>query len=257
MTALPSSGALYALLAAFGLIFGSFVTALSYRLPRGESVAHGRSHCPACGHVLAVPDLIPVLSWALNKGACRHCRTRVSWRYPAIEMLSAALFVGAGALAPDIPHLVLLLAMTPIMLALAIIDIEHQRLPNSLLLPLAILAVAWRWEGDKDFLTGMIAAAVTLVLGFGLDAVHKAISGRLGLGMGDTKLLAIAALALPLPVFLACAGMAGTVAVVIGLLSVRPAHWRTQMTFGPAILASYWAALAAGSHLIGALLTAA
>lgn len=257
MTTWPPSGALYALLAALGLIFGSFVTALSYRLPRGESIARGRSHCPACGHVLTAPDLVPVMSWVMNNGACRHCHAPVSWRYPAIELLSAVLFVAAGALAPGVPHMVLLLAMTPIMLTLAIVDIEHRRLPNGLMLALAILAVVWRWEGDKDFLTGTIAGAVALVLGFALDAGHKAITGRPGLGMGDTKLLAIAALALPLPVFFACSGMAGAATVAAGLMRAKQAGWRAPITFGPMILASFWIALALGARLLQLALAAA
>ena len=110
------------LLAILGLIFGSFITALSYRLPRGESVARGRSRCGACGHTLAAMDLIPVMSWVLQHGACRYCGVKVSWRYPAIEVICAALFAAAGALLQDPVQLLLLIAMTPVMLALAVVD---------------------------------------------------------------------------------------------------------------------------------------
>ena len=78
-------------LAALGAIFGSGVTALSWRLPRGESWARGRSRCPACGHVLGPLELVPVLSWVASRGRCRFCRAHVSVRYPLIE-LSCALW---------------------------------------------------------------------------------------------------------------------------------------------------------------------
>ena len=68
-----------------GAIFGSAVTALSWRLPRGESWAEGRSRCPSCGHTLGPLELVPVLSWALSRGRCRHCGARVSIRYPLID----------------------------------------------------------------------------------------------------------------------------------------------------------------------------
>src|SRR5687767_8802727 len=95
-----------------GLIFGSFVTALSYRLPRGISIAKGRSACPACGTALTARDLIPVFSWIKQRGQCRTCGTKISWRYPAIEILMAVLFVTATLLIRDHSRLIILLAAT-------------------------------------------------------------------------------------------------------------------------------------------------
>jgi len=246
----PSDPTILIPLAAFGLVFGSFVTALSYRLPRGESIARGRSRCPVCGHTLTVPDLVPVLSWAAHRGACRHCGTKISWRYPAIELLTAALFVAAGVLAADLRHMLLLVAMTPLMVALAVIDLEHRRLPNSLLALLAVLALAWRWSGDQDFLTGGATAAVVIVLGLLLDGAYKARTGETGLGMGDTKLMALAGLALPVGPFL----LFLTVAGLLGLLS--GGSWRLLQPgargfpFAPAILMAYWLGLARGEAML-------
>ena len=247
------------LLAILGLIFGSFVTALSYRLPRGESVAKGRSHCGACGHSLAARDLVPVLSWLAQLGACRYCGVRVSWRYPAIELLTAALFVGAGLRFQDPQHLFLLLAMTPVMMALTVIDLEHQRLPNSLVLTLAVLAVGWRWSGDGDFPAALAIGAAALAVCLLLDAGSRRFTGKPGIGMGDAKLFALAGLALPLGPFLLFALAAGVLGVVFAL------WWRQrdrgpsttlasgQFPFAPAILVSYWSALMAGEQVINVL----
>jgi hypothetical protein len=173
MITLPVEPSLLVPIGALGLVFGSFVTALSYRLPRGESISHGRSRCPSCAHVLGVPDLVPVLSWVGHGGKCRHCGTKISWRYPLIELVTMALFVAAGVFAPTATHLALLLAMTPLMMALAVIDLEHRRLPNSLVLMLATLALAWRWYGDQAILTG-VAGGDRRVVGSGFPKADGA-----------------------------------------------------------------------------------
>jgi len=232
-------------LGAFGLVFGSFVTALSYRLPRGESVAHGRSRCPACGHTLTAPDLVPVFSWIANKGACRHCRAAVSWRYPAIEAVTAALFVSAGFFAADVGHLALLMAMAPVMMALAVVDLEHMRLPNGLLALLALAALIWRGLGDKDFITAGMAAAGCLLIGYALDRLTKTLTKQTGMGMGDTKLFAVAGLALPLGNFFTFVALAGVLGLAWGVI------WRAwagrggpaAFPFAPAILLGFWASL--------------
>ena len=242
-------------LAALGLVFGSFVTALSYRLPRGQSIAHGRSRCPACDHVLGAADLVPVFSWIAQGGACRHCRAKISARYPLIEMLSGGLFVAAGVLtAGDPVHLLILLAMTPVLLALAVIDLENARLPNILLGLLAVLACAWRWAGDGELLTGGLTAGAATVVGLGLNAAHKAVTGRSGLGMGDTKLFAVAGLALAVGPFLFFVALAG----LLGVLTSLAVHRRTRgwnFPFGPAIAAAFWITLSSGESLVNQLLT--
>jgi leader peptidase (prepilin peptidase)/N-methyltransferase len=250
MTSFGIDGPLLAFsLAAFGLVFGSFVTALSYRAPRGERISHGRSRCPSCGHALGSRDLVPVLSWVIQGGACRYCRAKISWRYPAIEIATAALFVGAGFLARDFTHLFLLLAMTPLMVALAVIDLEHRRQPNVLLAALALLALAWRWAGDQAFLTGVAVAIAVCILGVLLDMAAKAATGRPGLGAGDTKLFALAALALPVDLFLLFALIAALLGIGLGGIW----GWRNRSAlfpFAPAILAAYWISLVGADSLM-------
>ena len=238
--------------AVLGLVMGSFVTALSYRQPRAESVARGRSRCPSCGHTLAAVDLVPVLSWVAQGGACRYCKAPVSGRYPAIECVTMGLFIAGVFCVTDLAHLAILAAMTVAMMTLAVVDLEQQRLPNGIVLALAALALAWRWAGDRDMSQALVAAAVVFAAGVMLNAGFRAITGRAGLGLGDTKLLAGAALALPpgpLLLFLSAAGIAG---VAFGVFW----RWRTagaQFPFGPAILAAYWVALTGGDAALARL----
>ena len=129
-------------LGAVGLVMGSAVTALAHRLPRGLSWTRGRSACPRCGTPLAVRDLVPVLSFALSRGSCRHCGERIAWRYPLTELLCAAWavllyrHVGLGATYP------FLAVWGFLMIALLWIDLDFQLLPDALTLPGTLVALA-------------------------------------------------------------------------------------------------------------------
>lgn len=241
----PVSLSVLPIVIALGLIFGSFVTALSYRLPRGQSIAKGRSACPSCGVTLTARDLVPVFSWVAHGGKCRHCGTRVSWRYPAIEILMAFLFTGAAVAVDDPVRLALVLAATPVMVALAIIDLEHRRLPNGLLLVLAVVFIALRFVLDRDFMTAAVAAASVFAAAVALDAAGRRLIHQ-GLSMGDAKLMAVAALALPPVPLLAALGVAGALGAGVAVLP-----WTRRLTigshfpFGPALLIAIWGAVVA------------
>lgn len=240
--ALPSAVVLPFLLA-FGLVFGSFVTALSYRLPRGLSIARGRSMCPACETPLTPRDLVPVFSWLLHRGRCRHCGTRISARYPAIEGLTAALFLVAGLWVADPLRLALILAATPVMVALAVIDIEHRKLPNVLLALLAALALGLCLAQERDLVVAFGMAAAVFAVALAIDWAGRKVAGQ-GLGMGDAKLMAVAALALPLiPLLMALAG-GGLLGVATGLV-VGGGRAAAKFPFGPALLLATWATVVA------------
>lgn len=231
------------IVAILGLIFGSFITALSYRLPRGQSIAKGRSGCPSCGATLTARDLVPVFSWLAHGGKCRHCGTAVSWRYPAIEIMMALLFIAAALLVHDLTRLALVLAMTPVMVALAIIDIEHRRLPNSLLIVLAALFLAFHFVSDQGLATAAIACVLVFAGSVALDSTGRRLIGQ-GLSMGDAKLMAIAALALPPIPLLASLGVAGILGAGVAILPWAQRHVdRGHFPFGPALLAAIWGAI--------------
>lgn len=158
-----------------GALVGSFGNVVVYRLPRRESIVFPGSHCPACNHRLGPLELVPVLSFLALRGRCRACGSRISWRYPIVETLMAALFValvlrwpplGAGASA--LP-LMVVLAM---LLMAAIIDLDHFILPDVLTLPALALAVAGSLlytpglglPGPRAALAGAAAGAGILLL---------------------------------------------------------------------------------------------
>ncbi len=234
----------------FGLVFGSFVTALTYRFPRGASIAHGRSACTTCGHALGWRDLFPVLSWATSLGRCRYCGTAISWRYPMIEIMSAVLFAATAAANLGTERSLILLAMTPILLALAVFDLEHAILPNVLILPLALLALVWRWQTGAPWLQGLVLAAVVGILAIALDVFTRRFARHAPplLGGGDAKLLVVAALLFSMPHFFVFLTVAGFLGCVFGVFSQQGAKTK-RFPFGPGLCMGIWIVAVSGNPL--------
>lgn len=237
------------LAAIVGAIFGSFVTALSYRLPRGENFVNARSKCPACGTVLQARDLVPVMSWLMTRGACRACGSAISMRYPLTELLMAGLFVSAVAQQPQLMPLALVLSVAVLSVTLAIIDLETKTLPFSLLILLALAVAALRWLGENQFWQAAVIAFGIAVAGVAVAATTRALRGSPLIGAGDAYLLAIGALAFPMPVYGFFLGFGALGALVMGL------WWRWRFhealfPFAPAGLAAMWLCLLYPKHML-------
>jgi len=186
-----SDGGWIAFLALLGLIMGSAVTALSWRVPRGRSWVHGRSACPTCESPLEIRDLIPVLSFALARGRCRHCGARVAWRYPLTEIVCAAwtlLLYRQIGLGPALPLLAL---WGYVLVALFWIDLDFQLLPDALTFPgtlLGIAAALTLGAGARHALLGVVVGSGLLgLLAWGYLRLRKIE----GMGGGDIKLAAM------------------------------------------------------------------
>src|SRR5919202_641490 len=115
-----------AVAAPFGLIIGSFLNGVAYRVPRGESLVKPRSRCPRCGEEVRPYDNIPVLSWLVLRGRCRPCAEPISARYPAIELLTAVVFTTVALVRGADPVLALDLPFAAMLIAVAGIDLEHR-----------------------------------------------------------------------------------------------------------------------------------
>ncbi len=128
--------------ALLGLVVGSFLNVVAYRLPRSESLAKPRSRCPHCGHPVRAYDNLPVVSWLLLWGRCRDCGERVSARYPLVEGITAALFAAIVAVHHDSAvDLVLGIVLVAFLVPLTLIDLELRLLPDKLVAPAAALAL--------------------------------------------------------------------------------------------------------------------
>ena len=131
--------------AVLGAIIGSFLNVVIHRVPREESIAFPASHCPSCDTAIRPYDNIPVISWAVLRGRCRSCRSPISARYPAVELLTAALFALTYLLHSGLTlSLPFDLAFVAAIIALVFIDAEHMLLPNVITYPGTALALAAR-----------------------------------------------------------------------------------------------------------------
>ncbi|HLM74640.1 MAG TPA: prepilin peptidase [Polyangiaceae bacterium] len=190
---------------AFGLLWGSFLNVVIHRVPRGQSVVTPASHCPACGKPIRPWDNIPLLSYALLGGKARCCKARLSPRYPLVEaiggLLSLAILEAVVFRLPEGTTITRSLAVYTADLALALglvaaafIDLEHMILPDPITFGGAILGVATASYRFMSFTDALLGAAV----GFGIVWLPfivlypKIRGGKVGMGLGDAKLLMLA-----------------------------------------------------------------
>jgi leader peptidase (prepilin peptidase) / N-methyltransferase len=235
-------------LAMAGLLAGSFLNVVVHRLPRGESLVRPRSRCVGCGTQIAGYDNVPVVSWLFLRGRCRHCGSAISARYPLIEALTAVAFVAVAAIAGVDAELWLQLPFAALMIAVAAIDLEHRIVPNRLLAPAAVWAVAAWAIVDAGFLPEALAAGA----GAFAFLLLAALAYPAGMGMGDVKLAGVMGLYLGLAVIpaLAIAFLAGSI-VGIGMMLRDGAEARKSgVPFAPFLALGGVVGLVAGSELI-------
>jgi leader peptidase (prepilin peptidase)/N-methyltransferase len=178
-----------------GLLFGSFLNVCILRLPAGESVVTPRSRCPHCRQPIANRDNIPVLSWLTLRAKCRACGTRISWRYPAVELTSGALFFLCCFYFSFSWQAAGWALLCFLLLGLAVMDAETLLLPDAFTLPglaagVAIAAVRGGLRGAGLSLLAAAAAAATLLL---IAGAYWLARRQMGMGLGDVKLLAMLA----------------------------------------------------------------
>jgi leader peptidase (prepilin peptidase)/N-methyltransferase len=239
---------LLAFVAPLGLIIGSFLNVVAYRLPRGESIVKPRSRCTTCGTEVRSIDNIPLISWLVLRGRCRHCSAQISARYPAVELVTAIVFA-LVALARG-PHLELLvdLPFAAMLIAVADIDLEHRIVPNRILVPMAVWAVAASAVVQPEKLPELLiagAAAFTFLLVAAL--IHPA-----GMGMGDVKLVGVMGLYLGLSVAPAMliAFLAGSIVGIAMMLRAGADARKKGVPFAPFLALGGLVALVAGPELI-------
>jgi leader peptidase (prepilin peptidase)/N-methyltransferase len=193
---------LFAMAAAFGAIWGSFLNVCIARIPIGMSVVRPASHCFACGARVQAYDNIPILSYLILRGRCRHCGAKFSARHALIEALTAGLSVlvlwAFVFDAPGVPigvrvaRYAVYFAFCAVLVVLTFIDIDTKRLPDMITLPsIVVFFLGGFATGEVAWLERAIGAAA----GYGLvriiaDAYYYT-TGREGLGLGDGKLLAV------------------------------------------------------------------
>jgi leader peptidase (prepilin peptidase) / N-methyltransferase len=215
-----------------GLLVGSFLNVVAWRLPRRESLSRPRSRCPECGTQIAAYDNVPLLSWLLLRGRCRHCRARISPRYPLVELTTGVLYALVVLAKDDAVDIALGLLLVTALIPITIIDLELRLIPNRITLPAAVAAIVAGVVFDVGFVPEQLLAGAAAG-GFFLLA---ALAYPRGMGMGDVKLAGMLGLYLGRAV--APAILVGLIAgVVVGaaIIARKGAREgrRTAVPFGP------------------------
>lgn len=253
--------------AVIGLAVGSFLNVVVHRVPAGLSVVRPASACPGCGTEIRARDNIPVLSWVLLRGRCRNCGTGISLRYPLVEAGTGLAFVavavyflpridaalGSGLTAPGaFLELLAFLALAALTIALAIIDIEVQRLPNPIVLTGYIIAIvlllpaALLLGRPEALLTALIGGAALFVFYLVVALIYPG-----GMGFGDVKLAGLLGLYLgylgwpELIVGAFAAFLLGGIAALVLVLARRGGR-KTRLPFGPFMLGGAWVGVVVG-----------
>lgn len=251
---------------AYGSCLGSFINVCIWRMPRGESVVSAPSHCTVCGELIRWYDNLPVLSYLILRGRCRHCRTPYSPRYFIVEVLTGLLFIGVllkSGMAQQ-PPAVMLPYCTMVLAAVAAawIDAEHRIIPDQLNCTMAVIGIASAavfpdiW-GVESHLTGAIhsvaAGAVTGTLLAVFAVAGKKLFRREALGWGDVKYVAAIATLIGLPgaLWTIFAGSwAGMIyGIIYAAIRKRPLKY-TSIPFGPFLSAAALIWVFAGNWII-------
>lgn len=263
----------------FGLIIGSFLNAVVYRMKNGESVLKGRSHCPNCSHVLLWQDLIPVLSFVFLGGKCRYCKNPISWQYPLVEIATALLFLQIFNAQPASPaggfpisnlqnfSLPYFWIIASFLIIIFVYDLKYYLIPDSIVYSAVGVAFLYKifevlsfnsWDliGNLKFeienlgsLENAFASAFLTSLFF--LAIYLISKGR-WMGFGDVKLTFFMGVFLGFPNIVVALFFAFFMGAVVGivLIAEKKKHLRSEVPFGPFLIAGTYIALFWGQNIM-------
>ncbi|MDO8601418.1 MAG: prepilin peptidase [bacterium] len=226
----------------FGLIAGSFLNSVIYRLEQGQSFIKGRSFCPHCKHQLAWQDLIPLFSFLILKGKCRYCRQKISWQYPLVELTAGLLFV-LIFFVQGWPSLGWNLIIACFFIIIFVYDLKHYIIPDRVIYPAIIMA--WIFNFSLVPILSALGAAFFFFL------IVLASKGK-GMGIGDIKLAFLMGLFLGWPniaVALFSAVFLGAI-IGIGLIISAKKTLKSEVPFGPFLAVGTFLALFWGEKII-------
>ena len=227
---------LYTLAFIFGACIGSFLNVCIYRIPAAMSIVHPGSSCPNCNTMISFYDNIPILSYLVLMGKCRHCKTPISPRYPFVELLGAVSALACALTFGPTLHGLLIFFFLATLIVVTFIDLDYRIIPDVITLPgipifflfsLAMPGISW-----LDSIIGILVGGGSL---FSVAWVYHAITGREGMGGGDIKLLAMMGAVIGWKGILFTIFAASAVGTVVGLLTMVKSSkgMRLAIPFGP------------------------
>jgi len=225
-----------------GLCIGSFLNVLIDRLPTGESVVRGRSHCDHCKKPLRWFELIPLLSFFIQGGKCRRCHKKLSYEYPLIELITGAGFAFIWMLySATIPFLILALVVYSTLLVILVSDLKELYIPDQMVLILGIVAItgmAILRPVTPLLVNHILSGIIPCLLFFALWLITK---GQ-GLGFGDVKLVLVMGFLLGFPRILVALYVSFIGGAIVGslLMAIKKKKFKSKIAFGPFLILGFF-----------------
>jgi len=256
----------YIIIFFFGLVIGSFLNCVIYRLEKKESFLTGRSYCPNCKHQLSWQDLIPFLSFIELQGKCRYCKQKISWRYPLIELATGILFVlvlnyELRIMNYDLLNLgfilnsLFLLLNSCFLLIIFVYDLKYYIIPDEVIYPAIFIAFLYEILYSYFILHNSHLITNSFYSAFGASLfflVIFLISRGKWLGFGDVKLAFFMGLFLGFPDILVALFFAFFIGAIIGLglILLRKKNLKSEVPFGPFLVTGIFIGLFSGGYII-------
>ncbi|MFH2105159.1 MAG: prepilin peptidase [Parcubacteria group bacterium] len=244
----------------FGLLVGSFLNVVIYRLKIKKTVVRGRSFCPHCQHVLQLIDLVPLFSFIFQKGHCRYCNKKISWQYPLVELTTAITFllvflkfpITNVYLSAGSEYGALLagyLVFTAVLIIIFTYDLKHYLIPDRIVLPGTVLALVFSFLNPN---VNWLQALIGSVIVGGFFALIIFLTKGKGMGWGDVKLglLIGALLGWQVSLLALLIAFVGGSIIGIGLIVTQRKKWKSQVPFGTFLTVATFICLLWGIEIV-------
>jgi len=253
----------------FGLVMGSFLNCIIYRLQTGEGFLKGRSFCPHCRHALSWQDLIPVFSFLILKGRCRYCRKPISWQYPLVELATGIIFLlivwnleFGICLEFGTWNLLFYLLISCFLIIIFVYDLKHYIIPDAVIYPAIAIAflyqlfrmlnfVNWNLFGIWNVESGILRPISSAFLASLFFLAIVFLSQGKWMGLGDVKLAFLMGLFLGFPNILVALFLAFFIGAIIGigLIISGKRTLKSEVPFGPFLITGTFIALFWGNQI--------
>jgi len=249
---------LYFFIFLFGLITGSFLNCIIYRLQTGGSFLKGRSFCPHCRHELSWQDLIPVLSFFILRGKCRYCKKTISWQYPLVELATGFLFLFPLLniyTMVDLLRVVFWWVICCFLIVIFVYDLKHYIIPDKVICPAIFIALIYQlfinWKLAAGNLQPLLNPLLSAILASAFFLAIVLISRGKWMGVGDIKLAAFMSLFLGFPNILVALFLAFFIGAIIGLGLIFSGKrtLNSEVPFGPFLVLGTFIAFFWGSQI--------
>ncbi len=239
-----------------GLLIGSFLNSVIWRISVKKSIADGRSICPKCKHELGVKDLIPVFSFVFLKGKCRYCKKGISWQYPLVELATGLIFFAISIFFfNNFPLMMFLLVISGCLIVIFVYDLKHFIIPDIVLVPAVVWSLIYRISEiifiTKDY-SQFIYFLLAIIIPCGFFLALYLLSKGTWIGFGDVKLGILLGLILGWPNILMGLFLSYLIGGIIGtgLIILKKKKIKSEVPFAPFLITGTMIAVFFGNRII-------